>query len=97
VLDSLGYTNIEVHVAKKTLGWPAGAPYGAIMVSSGAPRVPTDLLDQLAIDGNMVIPVGTRYMQELYKITRQRQKNVVQNLGGCRFVPLVGKNAWEEE
>jgi protein-L-isoaspartate(D-aspartate) O-methyltransferase len=97
VLDSLGYTNVEVHLAEETLGWPKGAPYNAIMVTAGAPRVPADLLAQLAIGGRMVIPVGSRYVQELYKITKQRKKTIVQNLGGCRFVSLIGKDAWEEE
>ena len=97
VLDSLGYTNIEVHLAEETLGWLKGAPYDAIIVTAAAPRVPADLLAQLAINGRMVIPVGSRYVQELYKITRRRRKNIVQNLGGCRFVSLIGKDAWEEE
>jgi len=97
VLDSLGFTNVEVHLAEETLGWQKGAPYDAIMVTAGAPRVPADLLAQLAIDGRMVIPVGSRYMQELYKITKGRKRNVVENLGGCRFVSLIGKDAWEEE
>ena len=97
VLDSLGYTNIEVHLARETLGWPSGAPYDAIMVTAGAPKVPVDLLAQLAFDGRLVIPVGSRYVQELYKITKRRKKNIVQNLGGCRFVSLIGKDVWEEE
>ena len=96
-LDSLGYTNIDVHLAEETLGWLKGAPYNAIIVTAGAPRVPADLLAQLAIGGRMVIPVGSRYVQELYKITKQRRKNIVDNLGGCRFVSLIGKDAWEEE
>ena len=96
VLDSLGYTNIEVYLAEETLGWLRGAPYDAIMVTAGAPRVPADLLAQLAIDGRLVIPVGSRYVQELYKITKRRKKNIVQNLGGCRFASLIGKGAWEE-
>ena len=97
VLDSLGYTNIVVHLAEKTLGWQAEAPYDAIMVTAGAPRVPVDLLSQLAIGGRLVIPIGSRYLQELYKVTRRRKKNLVQKLGGCRFVPLIARNAWEEE
>ena len=96
-LDSLGYTNIDVHLAEETLGWLKGAPYNAIIVTAGAPRVPADLLAQLAIGGRLVIPVGSRYVQELYKITKQRRKNIVDNLGGCRFVSLIGKDAWEEE
>ncbi len=97
VLDSLGYTNIEVHLAEETLGWQRGAPYDAIMVTAAAPRVPPDLLAQLGIGGRLVIPVGSRYIQELYKITTGRKKNTIENLGGCRFVSLIGKGAWEEE
>ena len=97
VLDSLSYTNIVVHLAKDTLGWPDEAPYDAIMVTAGAPRVPVDLLAQLAVGGRLVIPVGSRYVQELYKITKRRRKNIVQNLGGCRFVSLIGEGAWKEE
>jgi len=96
VLDNLGNNNIILHLAGETLGWPSEAPYNAIMVTAGAPRVPVDLLAQLAIDGRLVIPVGSRYVQELYKITKRRKKNVVENLGGCRFVSLIGKDAWEE-
>ena len=97
VLDSLGYTNVEIHLAEETLGWQRGAPYDAILVTAGAPRVPEDLLAQLAIDGRLVIPVGSRYIQELCKITRRKKKNIVKNLGGCRFVSLIGKGAWEEQ
>ena len=96
VLDSLGYTNIETHLSEETLGWPKAAPYDVIMVTAGAPEVPSDLLAQLTIGGRLVVPVGSRYFQELYKITRQRKKNKVENLGGCRFVSLIGKGAWEE-
>ena len=97
VLDSLGYTNIVVNPAEETLGWQREAPYDAIIVTAGAPRVPADLLAQLAIGGRLVIPVGSRYVQELYKITKRRTKELVENLGGCRFVSLIGKDAWEEE
>jgi protein-L-isoaspartate(D-aspartate) O-methyltransferase len=97
LLDNLGFPNIEVHMAEETLGWQRGAPYDAIIVTAGAPRVPPDLLAQLRIGGRMVIPVGSRYIQELCKITRGRKMNVVENLGGCRFVPLIGRGAWEEE
>ncbi len=97
MLDSLGYTNVVLHLAEKTLGWQAEAPYDAIVVTAGAPRIPVDLLDQLAIGGRLVIPIGSRYLQELYKVTKRKKKNIVQNLGGCRFVSLIGKDAWGEE
>ncbi len=96
ILDGLGYTNIAMHLSKNTLGWPDDAPYDAIITTAGAPRIPPALLAQLAIGGRMVIPVGSRYMQELYKITRQKDKNIIQNLGGCAFVALIGQDAWEE-
>ena len=96
VLDSLGYKNIEIHPAEENLGWKQEAPYDAILVTAGAPQVPTDLLAQLAFNGRMVIPVGSRHLQELCKITRHQKKNKVQNLGGCRFVSLIGKDAWED-
>jgi protein-L-isoaspartate(D-aspartate) O-methyltransferase len=95
VLDSLKIKNVTIHLAEKTLGWQQQAPYDAIMVTASAPEIPEDLLDQLKIGGRMVIPVGPRYSQDLYKITKNKDKNRVQNLGGCRFVALIGKGAWE--
>ena len=97
VLASLGYANITVHLAQETLGWPEEAPYDAIIATAGAPRVPTELVAQLKIGGRLVVPVGSRYSQELYKITRKIKKSKMENLGGCRFVSLIGKGAWEEE
>jgi protein-L-isoaspartate(D-aspartate) O-methyltransferase len=96
VLDRLGHSNIEVHIAGKTLGWPEGAPYDAIIVSAGAPSVPQVLLDQLSWDGRLVIPVGSRWQQDLLKVTKTRKGNRIENLGGCYFVPLVGEGAWEK-
>ena len=94
VLDKLGYSDIEVHVAGKTLGWQEGAPYDAIIVSAGAPTVPQVLLEQLIWDGRLVIPVGSRWQQDLLKVTKLRKGNRMENLGGCYFVPLIGEGAW---
>ena len=96
VLDKLGYSNIEVHIAGRTLGWPEGAPYDAIIVSAGAPTVPQALLEQLTWNGRLVIPVGSRWQQELLRVTKLRKGNEIENLGGCYFVPLIGEGAWEE-
>jgi protein-L-isoaspartate(D-aspartate) O-methyltransferase len=96
VLDKLGYSNIEVHLAGGVLGWPERAPYDAIVVSAGAPEVPQVLLDQLALNGRLVIPVGSRWQQELLKVTKLRKGTNVENLGGCYFVPLIGEGAWEK-
>ena len=96
VLEGLGYKNIVMHLARETLGWSDDAPYDAIIATAAAPEVPPDLIAQLAIGGRMVIPVGPRHIQELCKITRRREKNEIQNLGGCRFVSLIGRGAWGE-
>jgi len=97
LLDELGCNNVEVHQAESTLGWRRGAPYDAIMVTAAAPKVPPSLLSQLAIGGRMVVPVGSRHIQELCKVTRGAKKTSIRNLGGCRFVALIGRDAWEEE
>ena len=96
VVDKLGYSNIEVHVAGRTLGWPEGAPYDAIVVSAGAPTVPQALVEQLTWNGRLVIPVGSRWQQELLRVTKLRKGNEIENLGGCYFVPLIGEGAWQD-
>jgi len=97
VLTMLGYTNVEFHPTEKTLGWPQGAPYDAIIVTAGAPKVPQVLLDQLAVDGRLVIPVGSRFEQDLMQVIKRKEGIVSTNLGACRFVPLIGEGAWDEE
>jgi len=97
VLSELGYTNVDVHLASRsTLGWMADAPYDAILVSAGAPSVPQLLLAQLKWHGRLVIPVGSRWQQELTKVTRLPEGDLVERLGACYFVPLIGKGAWNE-
>jgi protein-L-isoaspartate(D-aspartate) O-methyltransferase len=95
ILEQLGYKNIEMHQAEESLGWKAGAPYDAIISTAGAPAIPDSLIVQLAVEGRMVIPVGSRYDQELNLIIKHKQDIEVINLGGCRFVSLIGKDAWE--
>ena len=95
-LKLLGYTNVEIHLGNGTLGWPQGAPYQAIMVTAGAPRVPQELLDQLDDGGRLVIPVGSRFDQDLLLLTKKGDALVQSNLGPCRFVPLTGKAGWSD-
>lgn len=97
VLTSLGYNNVEFHISGKTLGWREAAPYDAIIVTAGAPRVPQELLDQLAINGRLVLPVGSRFEQDLIKVVKLETGLQSTNLGACRFVPLIGDSAWDEE
>jgi protein-L-isoaspartate(D-aspartate) O-methyltransferase len=96
-LARLGFTNVHVHVADGTLGWPAGAPYEAICVAAGAPRTPQALLDQLAIGGRLVIPQGPADHQRLLRITRRDNTHFdSEDLGYVRFVPLVGVEGWPD-
>ena len=98
-LTTLGYTNVSVHRADGTLGWPADAPYDGILVSAAAPGVPQPLRDQLVDGGRLVIPVGTSPdSQALLRITRLcGGKFRQEDLGGVRFVPLVGARGWPGE
>lgn len=96
LLKNLGYTNIFFKAFDGTLGWDAFAPYDAIIVTAGAPKIPEPLLDQLAEGGRMVIPIGNRYGQDLIKVTRMNNVFKERNLGGCRFVDLIGAHGWEE-
>lgn len=102
-LTDLGYANVEVVVGDGSRGWPARAPYDAIVVAAGAPAVPASLAEQLAEGGRLVIPVGRdRSLQELLRVTRLPAAEGggglrEERLGGVRFVPLVGDEGWNEE
>ena len=95
-LAGLGYRNVAVHQAAAKLGWPPGGPYDAIVVAAAAPRLPRELIDQLAPRGRLVVPVGSRDAQELMKVTRTGDGFSVRTMVPCRFVPLVGEGAWPE-
>ncbi len=97
ILDQLGYYNVAIRVGDGSLGWREEAPFDAIIVTAGAPRIPRPLVEQLAIGGRLVVPVGGRFTQELYRVTRlSADPNDVETeaLGGCRFVDLVGEHGW---
>ncbi len=95
-LERLGYSNVEVHATTDQLGWPEGAPYDGIIVTAASPNVPRPLLDQLAMNGRLVLPVGSRDIQELVRIVKTPEGAKRHNLGSCRFVPLLGRGAWPE-
>lgn len=97
LLAALEYRNITVHLASDILGWPDDSPYDAIIVTAGSPEIPNDLVAQLAIGGRMIIPVGSRYLQQLCLVTRAIGQTTVEQLCGCHFVPLIGKGAWEQD
>ena len=96
LLASLGYGNVEVRPAGSELGCPEEAPFDAIMVTAASPRLPRVLLEQMAQGGRLVIPVGSQQEQGLVKVTRIDDGYSISNLGSCRFVPLLGKGAWDE-
>lgn len=97
-LAELGYANIEVVVGDGTAGWPDGAPYDAIVCTAGGAGIPLPLVDQLAEGGRLVIPLGSnRNDQVMWVFTKLGGQLEMENLGGFRFVPLIGKFGWEGE
>jgi protein-L-isoaspartate(D-aspartate) O-methyltransferase len=95
-LRRLGYDNISIFVADGTLGWPGLAPFDAIIVTAGAPRVPKPLLEQLAVGGRLVLPVGPdRLGQTLIRVRRNDEDEYMEErLLAVQFVPLVGAEGW---
>ena len=89
-LSRLGFANVEVAVADGSLGWPASAPYDIILVACATPEVPTALVEQLALDGRLVIPLGSASdeHQDLRLYRRDQEKLTSTSLFPVRFVPL---------
>ena len=98
-ITTLGFKNIHVHVTDGTLGWPALAPYDAISVTASGPMIPQELLDQLAMGGRLVIPVGEDVnTQNLLLIERTGPNEFARtNICPVRFVPLVGARGWNHD
>lgn len=98
LFDELKYHNIVTRYSDGTIGWKDESPFDAIMVTAGSPNIPKPLVDQLAPGGRMVIPVGNRFTQELTKLYKDADGKVYTiNLGGCRFVKLIGEHGWRDE
>ncbi len=96
-LNQLGYANIAVHLGDGTLGWPAAAPYDAIVVAAGGPTVPVSLRNQLAVNGRLIIPVGTQKKQKLHLVWRKKDGRFGHKvLTPVRFVPLIGSEGWDD-
>ena len=97
-LADLGYVNVHVLHGDGTRGWPAHAPYDAIIVAAGGPTIPESLKEQLKIGGRLVIPVGVPHVQELVRVTRITQSEYHrEDLADVRFVPLLGEEGWAPE
>ena len=97
LLYELGYFNVEIRFSDGTYGWPEESPFDGITVTAGSPDIPQPLIDQLSDGGRLVIPVGDAFVQELIRITKTGGGIEREDLGGCRFVKLIGKHGWEDE
>ncbi len=95
ILQQLGYI-VKIKIGDGTLGWEEYAPYDGIIVTAAGPKTPQSLLTQLKEGGRIVMPVGDMYLQELIRITKVKGKFIKENFGGCQFVPLKGKEGWNE-
>ncbi|HOI73425.1 MAG TPA: protein-L-isoaspartate(D-aspartate) O-methyltransferase [Syntrophales bacterium] len=98
LLEGLNLFNVAIRVADGTYGWRDEAPFDGIIVTAGAPALPEPLTAQLAVGGRLVVPVGGRFTQTLMKYTRlSEDPNDLkkENLGGCRFVDLIGDHGWQ--
>jgi protein-L-isoaspartate(D-aspartate) O-methyltransferase len=92
-IDRLGYDNVSIIAGDGTKGMPDEAPFDAILVAAGGDKVPEPLKRQLAIGGRLVVPVGGEDVQTLLCITRTGEKEWTEHdLGGVRFVPLIGEH-----
>jgi protein-L-isoaspartate(D-aspartate) O-methyltransferase len=98
-LAGVGYDNVEIRHGDGSHGWPEADPFDAILVSCGAPAVPDDLREQLAIGGRLIIPVGdSQRRQVLVKIVRAGEDSYSrEDFGEVAFVPLVGEHGWPEK
>jgi protein-L-isoaspartate(D-aspartate) O-methyltransferase len=96
--ERLGFDNVELMVGDGTRGWPAKAPFDAILAAAGGPDVPDVLLEQLADGGRLVMPVGrSRESQHLVVVRRTGDRRFEQTeLGAVRFVPLIGEHGWQD-
>jgi len=95
-MKQLNITTVRFKVSDGSLGWKEEAPFHGIIVTAGAPSVPDDLIDQLAIGGRLVIPVGGRDTQRLTVVEKGKKVIEKREICQCTFVPLVGKQGWEE-
>ena len=94
LFDRLRYHNILTKYSDGSVGWADESPFDAIIIAAGAPEIPEILFRQLTVGGRMVLPVGNRYAQDLIKIYKDDEGIHQTNMGGCRFVKLVGEHGW---
>ncbi|MEH0022933.1 MAG: protein-L-isoaspartate(D-aspartate) O-methyltransferase [Desulfobacter sp.] len=96
LFDRMKYHNIVTRYSDGTQGWKAESPFDAIMVTAGGNQIPSPLVDQLDLGGRLVMPVGSHHSQELLRLEKTKTGIKTVNLGGCRFVKLIGEHGWRE-
>lgn len=95
-LRELGYS-VQAKLGDGSQGWSAYAPYDAIVVTAGAPVIPDDLVNQLNVNGRLVVPVGDEHRQEMVRIIKIRENEFEEeHYSDFKFVPLIGKKGWKE-
>ncbi len=95
LFDKLKYHNIVTRYSDGTQGWSEQAPFDAIIVTAGGQEIPSPLIQQLSTGGCLVMPVGGSNFQELLKLEKTKDGIKTTNLGGCRFVKLIGQYGWD--
>lgn len=95
-IRQIGCYNATVKWFDGTVGWSEFAPYDAILVAAAGPQIPEPLIDQLAVGGKLVIPVGDGDQQTLLRLIRTERGVVQEEHGLCQFVRLIGRHGWEE-
>ncbi len=94
LLSSLGYYSVAIRTGDGSLGWSEHAPYDRIIVTAGSPVLPDSLIEQLANEGKLIIPVGDRENQNLHIISKVNGELTIQKEKWRRFVPLIGRKGW---
>jgi protein-L-isoaspartate(D-aspartate) O-methyltransferase len=97
LLQEQNCTNVHVIVSDGTIGLPEHSPYDGIIVTAAAPHIPQQYIEQLKVGGMLVIPVGSRFSQILFKITKTPSGTSSSESTPCIFVPLIGKDGWGPE
>ena len=96
VLKKTGYTNVTTKLDDGTLGWKEHAPYDGIIVTAAAPKAPDAYMEQLKVGGKLVIPLGTMFSQVLTVMEKNSDATSTNEVCGCVFVPLIGKDGWKK-
>lgn len=92
-LEKVGIKNVTVEMGDGSEGLPKYAPYDSIYVTCAAPCIPQPLVEQLKDPGKLLIPVG-QFISKLELVEKKNKKIIEKDLGGCAFVPLVGKHGY---